>query len=342
MTDRSELPGAKVDVAVIVPCYNEEATIGPLVVKISQIMPQARIVVIDNNSDDATAMRAHAAGAEVMKVSLKGKGNAIRSAFDRIDADVYVMMDGDGTYDPGQAPALVQRLMDNGLDMVIGARQNITVDAGRRGHAAGNRMFNALYAGIFGRAYSDIFSGYRIFSRRYVKSFPAISSGFEIETEMSIHAQMLRLEVEEVPVTYGKRPSGSVSKLSTHRDGLRILGFLMLCAKEVRPFSFFASLAVASLGASLALAVPIILDFLRTGLVEKQPTWFLSVGLAIVGLNMFFAGVILDSVARGRLEQKMLILRSIPCSGLPMTSLPNASPSADRPRLTATAIQLAS
>jgi len=182
-----------------------------------------------------------------------------------------------------------------------------------------------------------------VFSRRYVKSFPAISSGFEIETEMSIHAQMLRLEVEEVPVTYGRRPAGSVSKLSTHRDGLRILGFLMLCAKEVRPFTFFASLALASLGASLALAIPIILDFLRTGLVEKQPTWFLSVGLAIIGLNMFFAGIILDSVARGRLEQKMLILRGIPCSGLPMTSVPKAShASADRPRSTATAIQIAS
>lgn len=343
MTDSLDTPAIGLDVAVIVPCFNEEITIGSLVEAIARSMPQARLVVVDNNSRDETAARARAAGAEVMRVTRQGKGNAIRAAFDRIDADVYVMLDGDGTYDPAEAPLMIQRLVANGLDMVVGARRDVTVDAGRRGHALGNLAFNALYAALFGQGYKDIFSGYRVFSRRYVKTFPATSSGFEIETEMSVHAQLLNLEVEEVPVSYGRRPSGSSSKLSTHRDGIRILAFLLLLAKEVRPFAFFASLAALCSAGALGLGLPIVLEFLRTGLVARQPTWLLAVGLAIVAMNMLFSGVILDSVARGRREQKMLILRGI--TSLRASTGPAARGRVgvlERPRMTEDGVQLAS
>jgi hypothetical protein len=253
-----------------------------------------------------------------MRVSRRGKGNAVRSAFDHIDADIYVMMDGDGTYDPAEAPRLVQRLVSGGLDMVVGARQGIEVDAGRVGHAFGNRLFNGLFSRLFGAEFSDIFSGYRVFSRRFVKSFPALSSGFEIEAEMSVHAQMLRLEVGEVPVSYGRRPEGSRSKLSTHRDGLRILRALLMLTKVAKPFSFFTSLALLALGLSLAAGLPVVLEFLETGLVERQPTWVLSVSLGVVAVITFFSGVILHSIARGQLEQKMLLLRGMPNLSLPL------------------------
>ena len=312
MPDRLDLSRAEVRVAVIVPCHDEALTIGPLVAAIHAAMPWARVVVIDNASTDGTAAKALNAGAEVMKVARRGKGNAVRWAFDHVDADVYVLMDGDGTYDPAEAPFLIHQLIAGNLDMVVGARRDVTRDAGRRGHATGNRIFNQLFSRMFGAEFSDIFSGYRAFSRRYVKSFPALSSGFEIETEMSVHAQMLRLGVEEVPVSYGRRPPGSESKLSTWRDGFRILRTFLLLAKVAKPFSFFTSLSLAALALSMALGIPVVLDFLRTGLVERQPTWLLSVALAIISVNMFFSGVILHSLARGQLEQKMLILRSIP------------------------------
>lgn len=317
MTSRADELFAESQVAVIVPCHNEELTVGPLVAAIVRALPEARVVVVDNASADATAARARLAGAEVMTVSRRGKGNAVRAAFDHVDADVYVMMDGDGTYDPSEAPAMIRRLLAGGLDMVVGARRDVMLDAGRRGHAFGNRLFNGLFSRLFGVMFTDIFSGYRVFSRRYVQSFPALSNGFELEAEMSVHAQMLRLEVEEMPVSYGRRPEGSASKLSTHRDGLRILRTLLILTKVAKPFSFFGVLALLTLGASASLGVPVVLEFLETGLVERQPTWMLAVGLAVVSVTMFFSGVILHSIARGQIEQKMLVLRSVRNRALP-------------------------
>jgi hypothetical protein len=235
----------------------------------------------------------------------------VRQMFADIDADVYLMADGDGTYDPTAAPRMIQTLLDDRADMVVGTRRNVKKDAGRNGHALGNRLFNTVYKELFGNEFTDIFSGYRAFTRRFAKSFPASSPGFEIETEMSVHASMLRLPVSEVEFEYGRRVEGSTSKLSTFRDGFRILRMMGMLMKETRPFLFFAYIATALLATSVFLMAPVIRDYLATGLVDRIPTWMLSLTLLLGAMMAFTAGVILDSVARGRAEQKRIHYLSI-------------------------------
>ena len=293
-------------IAVLLPCYNEERTVGAVVRGFREALPGAVIYVYDNNSSDLTALNARAAGAVVVREPRQGKGNVVRRMFADIDADIYVMADGDGTYDPHDAPHLVNTLLTERVDMVVGTRRGVTDDAGRTGHAFGNRAFNALYRFLFGRDFTDIFSGYRVFSRRYVKSFPAVSGGFEIETEMSVHASMLRIPVSEMELDYGRRPEGSQSKLSTFRDGGRILWMFAMLMKETRPARFFGALAALFLVASAGFAAPVLYEYFATGYVARVPTWMLAIGLLSLSMIMLVAGLILDSVARGRVEQKRI------------------------------------
>jgi glycosyltransferase involved in cell wall biosynthesis len=301
---------AGLSIAVLLPCFNEERTIGAVVERFRAALPAARILVYDNNSRDLTALRARVAGATVIRESRQGKGNVVRRMFADIDADIYVMADGDGTYAPEDAPLLVNTLLTEQADMVVGTRRGIRDDAGRSGHAFGNRLFNALYHWLFGRDFTDIFSGYRVFTRRFVKSFPAVSGGFEIETEMSVHASALKLPVCEIPLDYGRRPDGSASKLSTWRDGAKILWMFAMLAKETKPFRFFGLISLGLMAASVALMAPILVEYAQTGLVPRMPTWMLSIGLMVMSMLLLVAGLILDSVARGRAEQKRMVYLS--------------------------------
>lgn len=291
---------------MLVPCRNEEATVGDVVAGFSASLPGCVVYVYDNGSLDATATRAAEAGAVVRFEGSPGKGGVVRRMFAEVDADIYVMADGDGTYDPAQATLLVKRLESDGLDMVVGTRAGVRTDAGRAGHALGNRMFNRLYRALFGSGFTDILSGYRAFSRRLVKSFPAVSSGFEIETEMSVHASQLRLPVAEVEVSYGSRPDGSASKLRTVADGTNILRAMLVLLKENRPLAFFGAIAGAFFAVALVLGVPLAVTFAQTGLVPRLPTAVLATGLVLMGLLSAAAGLILDSIAKGRLEAKRL------------------------------------
>lgn len=303
---------SSISIAVILPCLNEALTIGPLVQGFRSALPGARIFVCDNGSTDGTADCARLAGAEVISVPLRGKGNAVGRGFAEIEADVYVMADGDGTYDPAEAPELIRILVEERLDMVNGARRGVTADAGRKGHATGNRLLNGLFRRMFADGFEDILSGYRVFSRRFVKSFPALSTGFEIETELSVHALTLRLPVREVAVSYGRRPEGSTSKLSTFQDGFRILSTFFLLMKEVKPFAFFSLLSAAVAALSLVAMVPVLAEYVSSGLVPRLPTWILSIALMLIAILLFTCGIILDSVARGRIEQKRIAMLSIP------------------------------
>ena len=304
--------GDRSKIAVVLPCYNEGLTIGPLVRDFLTALPGARVCVFDNASTDDTAAQALAAGAEVMRVERRGKGNVVRAMFAEVEADIYVMADGDGTYAPSDAPLLVRTLTERRLDMVVGVRTGVTEDAGRTGHAFGNRAFNWLFRQFFERGLSDIFSGYRVFSRRFVKSFPALSTGFEIETELSVHALTMLMPIGEVPVAYGKRPAGSFSKLSTVQDGLRILSVLALLIKEVKPFFFFTVASLVTLIVAIAFGAPVVREYFQTGLVDRVPTWVFAMALLILSFLLFACGIILDSVARGRVEQKRLHWLSIP------------------------------
>ena len=297
-------------VAVLLPCYNEETTIAGVVAGFREALPGARIVVFDNNSTDLTALRARSAGAQVVRVPHQGKGNVVRRMFADIDADIYVMADGDGTYAPEDAPLLINTLMTEHADMAVGTRRGVGEDAGRNGHAFGNRLFNALYHRLFGRDFTDIFSGYRAFTRRYVKSFPAVSAGFEIETEMSVHASMLKLPVVEIALDYGRRPEGSASKLSTYRDGLKILWMFAMLMKETQPIRFFGAISGVCFAASLVLMAPVLAEYFATGLVPRIPTWVLSMALMMMSMLFAIAGLVLDSVARGRAEQKRMVYLS--------------------------------
>lgn len=299
-------------IAVLIPCYNEEHTIADVVGRFRAALPAARIYVYDNNSSDLTALKARAAGAIVVREPRQGKGNVVRRMFADVDADIYVMSDGDGTYAPEDAPQLVNTLLTERADMVVGTRRGVRDDAGRRGHAFGNAVFNTLYNRLFGRDFSDIFSGYRVFSRRFVKSFPAVSSGFEVETEMSVHASSLKIPVCEIALDYGRRAEGSTSKLSTFRDGARILWMFAMLMKETRPARFFGVLAASFLLASLVFMAPVLAEYFRTGLVPRVPTWILSIGLLLLSMIMMVAGLILDSVARGRAEQKRMVYLALP------------------------------
>ncbi|MCD7111565.1 glycosyltransferase [Rhizobium sp. DKSPLA3] len=309
-------------IAVLLPCYNEAATIVSVVHAFRTALPLARIHVYDNNSTDETALRATLAGALVTRETRQGKGHVVRRMFSDVDADVYVMADGDGTYSAADAPALIATLIAERADMVVGTRRGVKADAGRQGHAFGNRLFNRLYRTLFGNDFTDIFSGYRVFSRRFAKSFPAVSGGFEIETEMSVHASRLKLPVCEMPLDYGRRPEGSHSKLSTFRDGGRILWMFAMLMKETRPFTFFGAISMAFMAASLIFMAPVLVEYFETGLVRRMPTWVLSVALMMISFMMFTAGLILDSLARARAEQLRLHYMALPSSPFLSVSMP--------------------
>jgi len=293
-------------IAVLIPCYNEAASIAAVVEQFSLALPTASIYVYDNNSTDATKARAASAGAIVRTETFQGKGNVVRRMFADIEAEVYVLVDGDGTYDANSAGAMVELLLNNSLDMVNGARIAVTSAAYRPGHVVGNKMLTGTVALIFGNRLTDMLSGYRMFSRRFVKSFPALASGFEIETELTVHALELRLPIAELPTPYRDRPVGSQSKLRTFRDGFRILRTILMLVKEERPIQFFSSVALLMSAAALTLGWPLLVTFLETGLVPRLPTAVAATGLMILAFVSFVTGLILDTVTLTRREMKRL------------------------------------
>jgi glycosyltransferase involved in cell wall biosynthesis len=293
-------------IAVLLPCFNEEAAIAKVIAGFRKALPGAAIYVYDNNSRDRTVEKAKKAGAIVRCERQQGKGHVVRRMFADIDADIYVMADGDLTYDAKAAPAMVRQLLADELDMVVGTREHEAKEAYRGGHVLGNRVFTGLLARLFGRSFSDIFSGYRVFSRRFVKSFPVLSEGFEIETEMSVHALELRMPVGEVATTYGARPEGSESKLSTFRDGWRILKTIATLYRVERPVLFYGTIGALLLVVAIILAVPLVITYVDTGLVPRFPTAILVTGMVIIAVLCFFAGLILETVTRGRREMRRL------------------------------------
>jgi glycosyltransferase involved in cell wall biosynthesis len=302
-------------IAVLLPCFNEGAAIGATVRGFRDALPDATIYVYDNNSRDRTREIAAEAGAIVRTERQQGKGNVVRRMFADVDADIYVMADGDLTYDPKSAPAMVEMLLADQLDMVVGTRRHEEKDAYRGGHVLGNKVFTGLLSGLFGRSFSDIFSGYRVFSRRFVKSFPVLSEGFEIETEMSVHALELRMPVGEVETAYAARPEGSHSKLSTYGDGWRILKTIVNLYRVERPVLFYGAIGALLVIAAIVLAVPLVQTYLKTGLVPRFPTAILVTGMVIVAVLCFFAGLILNTVTRGRREVRRLAYLSLEAPG---------------------------
>ncbi len=298
-----DLGGTFYDVAVLIPCLNEELTVADVVKDFRTALPDSNVYVYDNASEDATAQRALEAGAIVRHEPNRGKGTVVRRMFSEVQADVYVIVDGDDTYDPSTAPLMVKQLTQEDLDMVVAIRSDST---NRFGHDVGNRSFTRLYNWLFKSNSQDLLSGYRAFSRRYVKSFPSISNGFEIETEMSVHASQLQLPTTEIKTHYRSRPEGSTSKLNTYIDGWKILRSMITLVKNNRPLFFFSSFSFASGATSLILGIPIILDFVSTGLVEKLPTALLATGFAVGSLLFFALGLILDMVAKTKIELKRL------------------------------------
>lgn len=309
------MPSGPVKIAVLLPCYNEEAAIAATVAGFRAALPDATIYVYDNNSSDRTRAVAAEAGAVVRSEKQQGKGHVVRRMFADIDADIYLMADGDLTYDPAAAPAMVDMLLADRLDMVVGTRRHEQKQAYRGGHVIGNRVFTGLLSGLFGRSFNDIFSGYRAFSRRFVKSFPVLSQGFEIETEMSVHALELRMPVGEMETVYGARPQGSHSKLSTFGDGWRILRTIATLYRIERPVLFYGTIGALLLLAALILAEPLVITYLKTGLVPRFPTAILVTGTVIVSVLCVFAGLILDTVTRGRREVRRLAYLSLAAPG---------------------------
>jgi glycosyltransferase involved in cell wall biosynthesis len=298
-------------IAVLIPCLNEAAAISKVIADFRKALPSAVIFVYDNGSSDTTVEVAAAAGAIVRHEPLRGKGNVVRRMFADIEADVFVLVDGDDTYDANSAPMLVDLLLKNSLDMVNAVRRSQVQQAYRRGHRFGNVLLTSLVATFFGNRVSDLLSGYRAFSKRFVKSFPALASGFEIETELSVHALQLRMPIGEIPSQYKERPAGSVSKLSTLKDGLRIFRTIVFLIKEEKPLAFFAAVAGLLSAMSLMLGVPVILEFMKTGLVPRLPTALLAAALAISAFVSLASGLILDMVSRGRAEAKRLAYLSV-------------------------------
>ncbi|HLO75771.1 MAG TPA: glycosyltransferase family 2 protein [Magnetospirillum sp.] len=293
-------------IAVLVPCYNEELTIGEVIDGFRANLPGARIYVYDNNSTDRTAEVALAHGAALRRERLQGKGNVVRRMFADVDADIYVLVDGDATYDAAAAPDLVRMLVDNQYDMVTAKREAMFKEAYRPGHRFGNGLLTWMVSALFGTGVSDMLSGYRILSRRFVKTFPALSSGFEIETELTVHALQMRMAMGEMPTPYLARPEGSASKLNTYRDGLRILATITQLVRDERPLAFFSALASLTLTLAVVLAVPIFIEFGETGLVPRFPTAILCTGLSLVSVVLFSCGLMLDTVSRGRRETMRL------------------------------------
>jgi glycosyltransferase involved in cell wall biosynthesis len=299
-------------IAVLVPCFNEEAAVATVVKDFRKALPSAQIYVYDNNSSDRTAAVACDAGAEVRSERRQGKGHVVRRMFADIDADIYVLVDGDATYDASSAPSMIDALLADHLDMVVGLRLDQSETAYRRGHRTGNWMLTGFLSSVFGQAFKDILSGYRVFTRRFVKSFPVLSDGFEIETELSVHALELALPVAEVETPYYARPEGSFSKLNTWRDGLRILGTILKLYRSEKPLRFFSAIGIFLALVSIGLAVPIVVTYLEIGLVPRLPTAVLSMGLMIVALVSASSGLVLDTVTRGRREMKLLAYLSQP------------------------------
>ena len=309
------MTAADLRVAVLVPCYNEEAAVAAVVADFRKALPTATIYVYDNNSKDRTIAVAREAGAEVRNETHQGKGHVVRRMFADIDADVYVLVDGDATYDAPSAPVMIEKLVSEHLDMVVGLRVDQSVAAYRPGHRAGNWMLTSFLASVFGETVRDILSGYRVFSRRFVKSFPVLSDGFEIETELSVHALELALPVAEVSTPYYARPEGSFSKLNTWRDGFRILGTILKLYRSEKPLRFFTAIGIFLMLVSIGLAVPILVTYLEVGLVPRLPTAVLSTGLMIIAVLSFSSGLVLDTVTRGRREMKLLAYLSQPSAG---------------------------
>lgn len=300
--------------AVIVPCYNEALTIAQVVRGFRAALPSAEIYVYDNRSSDGTAQVAREAGAEARYEGRPGKGAVVRRMFADIEADIYLLVDGDNTYEAEAAPRLIHRLLQEQLDMVVGARRSPQKDreAYRLGHRSGNLFLTTVVKFLFNAQLDDMLSGYRVFSRRFVKSFPALSQGFEIETELTVHTLELNIPFAEEPILYGARPPGSESKLQTFRDGWRVLGTALLLFKEIRPFLFFSFLFIGFVLAALVLCLPLVKTYLDTGLVPRFPTLILAVSLMLVAFTSLTCGLILDSVARGRRELKRMTYLAYP------------------------------
>jgi glycosyltransferase involved in cell wall biosynthesis len=293
-------------IAVLVPCFNEEAAVATVVADFRKALPAAEIFVYDNNSSDRTIAVAREAGAQVRSERRQGKGHVVRRMFADIDADIYVLVDGDATYDAASAPRMIDALLSDHLDMVVGLRIDQVQAAYRPGHRTGNWMLTSFLSQVFGQAFKDILSGYRVFSRRFVKSFPVLSDGFEIETELSVHALELALPVAEIETPYYARPEGSFSKLNTWRDGLRILGTLLKLYRSEKPLRFFTAIGIFLMLISIGLATPVIVTYLEEGLVPRLPTAVLSMGLMILAVLSVSSGLVLDTVTRGRREMKLL------------------------------------
>ncbi len=302
-------------VAVLIPCCNEEVAIRKVVADFRAALPNARVYVYDNNSRDGTAIAAREAGAVVRFEALQGKGRVVRRMFADVEADAYVLVDGDDTYDASDAPEMVRRLHDERLDMVNATRIPTSEGAYRSGHQLGNRVLSGIVRLIFGDRVSDMLSGYRVFSRRFVKSFPALAGGFETETEFTVHALELHMPVGELPSAYRDRPAGSASKLRTYTDGLRILRTIVVLVKEVRPLEFFGLAGFVLLGLAGVLGAPVVIEYFATRLVPRLPTAVLAATLVGLAFLSFTCGLILDSVARGRKEAKRIAYLAIPATG---------------------------
>jgi glycosyltransferase involved in cell wall biosynthesis len=299
-------------IAVLVPCYNEEAAVAAVVADFRKALPAAEIYVYDNNSSDRTIAVARDAGAQVRSERRQGKGHVVRRMFADVDADIYVLVDGDATYDAASAPRMIDALLSDHLDMVVGFRVDQAEAAYRPGHRTGNRLLTSFLSSAFGQDFKDILSGYRVFSRRFVKSFPVLSDGFEIETELTVHALELALPVAEIDTPYYARPEGSFSKLNTWRDGFRILGTILKLYRSEKPLRFFTAIGIFLTLVAVGLAIPIVVTFLEQGLVPRLPTAVLSMGLMILAVLSVSSGLVLDTVTRGRREMKLLAYLSQP------------------------------
>jgi glycosyltransferase involved in cell wall biosynthesis len=311
----ADAAGTHCQVAVLVPCYNEARAIAKVVADFRAALPDATIYVYDNNSTDGTFEAARQAGAVVRRETHQGKGHVVRRMFNDVEADIYVLVDGDATYDAASAPTMVSKLLDDRLDMVVAARIDRDQAAYRPGHRAGNRLLTGFISHMFGRAFTDILSGYRVFSRRFVKSFPILSGGFEIEAELTVHALELELPVGEVATPYYSRPSGSASKLSTWRDGFRILWMALKLYRAERPLALFGGVGIALAIIAIGLAIPIIATYLEEGVVPRLPTAVLSTGLMLLAFLSIACGLILDTVTRGRREFKLIAYLALRAPG---------------------------
>ena len=313
-------------IAVLVPCLNEEAAIGTVVAEFRAALPGATVFVYDNNSTDRTAAVAATAGAEVRHERRPGKGNVVRRMFRDVEADVYVMVDGDDTYEAAAAPAMVQRLLEERLDMVVGKRIETHQAAYRLGHRFGNAFLTGLVCRLFGRQVDDLLSGFRVFSRRFVKSFPSSAREFEIETELTVHALQMRMAIAEIETRYKERPPGSTSKLRTFRDGWRILVTIINLMRNERPLLFFGSIAMLLFAVALALGIPLVLEYERTGLVPRFPTAILCTGLGVAATVCAATGLILDLVSHVRREVKLLAYLRYPASAAAEPDSPARTP----------------